>query len=152
MAPFQAGQRSLITASSKIKQTSPSLSQKMAQLTIPPVIETKTDPKQKKNHTAANPTMERTDSTLTKKLEIIVKYPRTLLVGDSTVEWYARVLDPDGQYDGDIVGAGRVAYATRKSDVRTPLYIGHFSFHLFFHLVCPVILFHLLFYSFCHYY
>lgn len=45
------------------------------------------------------------------------KVPRTLLIGDNTVEWFSRVLDPDGQYGGDIVGTGKVDFATRKSHV-----------------------------------
>ena len=55
---------------------------------------------------------------LTDLIESVQKYPRTLLIGDSTVEWFSRILDPDGEQGGNIVGAGRVAYATRKSDVR----------------------------------
>jgi hypothetical protein len=47
------------------------------------------------------------------------KIPRTLLIGDGTVEWYARILDPDGELEGDIVRSGKVAFATRKSDVST---------------------------------
>ena len=47
------------------------------------------------------------------------KAPRTLLIGDGTVEWFARILDPDGELEGDIVRSGRVAFATRKSDVST---------------------------------
>jgi hypothetical protein len=47
------------------------------------------------------------------------KVPRTLLIGDGTVEWFARILDPDGELEGDIVRSGKVAFATRKSDVRT---------------------------------
>lgn len=46
------------------------------------------------------------------------KVPRTLLIGDGTVEWFARILDPDGELEGDIVRSGKVAFATRKSDVR----------------------------------
>ena len=41
----------------------------------------------------------------------------TLLVGDSTVEWFSRVLDADGEAEGDIVGAGRVAYTARQSSL-----------------------------------
>ena len=41
----------------------------------------------------------------------------TLLIGDSTVEWFSRFLDPDGESGGDLVGTGRVSYATRDSRV-----------------------------------
>lgn len=52
-----------------------------------------------------------------------VSVSRTVLTGDSTVEWFARILDPDGESEGDIVGLGKVAFASRNSDVR--------DFHLF---------------------
>lgn len=48
----------------------------------------------------------------------ITKNPlRTVLVGDSTVEWFTRFLDSDGELQGDLVGAGRVSFATRESCV-----------------------------------
>ena len=47
-----------------------------------------------------------------------VSVSRTVLTGDSTVEWFSRILDPDGESEGDIVGVGRVAFASRDSDVR----------------------------------
>lgn len=46
---------------------------------------------------------------------------RTVLVGDATVEWFTRIVDPDGELEGDLVGAGRVSYATRESSVFTGL-------------------------------
>jgi hypothetical protein len=42
---------------------------------------------------------------------------RTVLIGDSTVEWFARMLDSDGELGGDLVGAGMVTYASRESSV-----------------------------------
>ena len=42
---------------------------------------------------------------------------QTVLIGDSTVEWYARMLDSDGELDGDLVGAGMVVYALRSSAI-----------------------------------
>jgi hypothetical protein len=42
---------------------------------------------------------------------------RTVLVGDSTVEWCTRLLDSDGELGGDLVAAGCVSYATRDSAV-----------------------------------
>ena len=42
---------------------------------------------------------------------------QTVLIGDSTVEWYARMLDSDGELDGDLVGAGMVAYSLRNSSI-----------------------------------
>jgi hypothetical protein len=46
-----------------------------------------------------------------------VSVSRTVLIGDSTVEWFSRILDPDGESEGDIVGMGKVAFASRNSDV-----------------------------------
>jgi hypothetical protein len=44
------------------------------------------------------------------------KQPRhTLLLGDSTVEWFARMSDADGELGGDLVKYGRVAFAARQS-------------------------------------
>lgn len=42
---------------------------------------------------------------------------QTVLIGDATVEWYARMLDSDGELDGDLVGAGMVAYSLRTSSI-----------------------------------
>jgi len=42
---------------------------------------------------------------------------QTVLIGDSTVEWYARMLDSDGELNGDLVGAGLVAYSLRTSSI-----------------------------------
>ena len=33
------------------------------------------------------------------------------------MEWFARVLDADGEVEGDIVAAGRVAYSARQSSL-----------------------------------
>jgi len=40
---------------------------------------------------------------------------RTVLLGDSCVEWFTRILDSDGELGGDLVGAGVVSYANRES-------------------------------------
>lgn len=118
VSSFQTGQRSLIAASAHIKQPDKAILQKMSSLLVTPSIETKTDPKSKKR-TVPEPLIARAESVLT---VIPMKTVRSLLVGDSTVEWYSRILDPDGGLEGDIVGAGIVTYATRKSDVRTSLH------------------------------
>lgn len=41
---------------------------------------------------------------------------QTLLLGNSHVEWYSRIIDSDGEYHGDIVRAGFVALALRQSN------------------------------------
>lgn len=112
---FQKGQRVLITASATVKQVGNDIVRKMSNLVVAPPVEVKIDPKAKKIP-IPEPVIARTESIRT---DISIKSPRTLLIGDSTVEWYSRILDPDGQLEGDIVGAGKVTYATRKSDVRT---------------------------------
>jgi len=44
------------------------------------------------------------------------KQPRhTIIIGDSTVEWFARMSDADGELGGDLVKYGRVAFAARQS-------------------------------------
>jgi hypothetical protein len=53
----------------------------------------------------------------------------TLLLGESTVEWFARVLDADGEAGGDVVGAGRVAYAMRRSALLVGL-LGAYRSHV----------------------
>ena len=40
---------------------------------------------------------------------------RSVLLGDSTVEWCTRFLDSDGELGGDLVGAGLASYACRES-------------------------------------
>lgn len=35
--------------------------------------------------------------------------------GDSTVEWFARILDSDGEFQGDLVSAGYVSYMNRNA-------------------------------------
>jgi len=42
---------------------------------------------------------------------------KTVLIGDCTVEWFARLLDSDGELNGDLVAAGAVAYLSRDSSV-----------------------------------
>lgn len=42
---------------------------------------------------------------------------QTLLLGDSCVEWFTRVVDSDGELGGDLVAAGAIAYAERNSAV-----------------------------------
>jgi hypothetical protein len=39
---------------------------------------------------------------------------RTLLLGESTVEWFTRLVDSDGELGGDLISAGIVAYACRR--------------------------------------
>lgn len=39
----------------------------------------------------------------------------TILFGDSTVEWYTRIIDSDGELNGDLVSAGIVTYLHRDS-------------------------------------
>ena len=52
---------------------------------------------------------------------VSVSLTRTILIGESTVEWFSRILDPDGESEGDIVGMGKVTFVSRNSNVR--LYI-----------------------------
>jgi len=40
---------------------------------------------------------------------------RTMVLGDSSVEWFARLADSDGELAGDLVAAGIVTYACRDS-------------------------------------
>ncbi len=39
----------------------------------------------------------------------------TLLLGESAVEWFCRLVDSDGEMGGDLVAAGLVAYTNRNS-------------------------------------
>ena len=49
---------------------------------------------------------------------VLTKNPlRTVLIGDSCVEWFTRLLDSDGELEGDLVGAGIVTYTNRESTV-----------------------------------
>ena len=48
----------------------------------------------------------------------------TLVVGDASVEWFARVVDSDGDMDGDLVKHGRVAFASRESSLVCGLLTG----------------------------
>jgi uncharacterized protein (DUF2147 family) len=41
----------------------------------------------------------------------------TILMGESTVEWFTRMLDQDGEAGGDLVGTGRVACTSRDSSL-----------------------------------
>eukprot|EP01041_Mallomonas_annulata_P002958 gene2958-5809_t len=40
---------------------------------------------------------------------------QTVIIGQSTVEWWSRIVDPDGEKGGDLVRYGIVAYAVRDS-------------------------------------
>jgi hypothetical protein len=40
---------------------------------------------------------------------------RNLVVGESTVEWWSRICDPEGEFDGNIVKKGIAEYTTRTS-------------------------------------
>lgn len=46
---------------------------------------------------------------------------RTLLLGDSTVEWFARIADSDGELGGDLPSAGLVAYCCRQTAIHSGL-------------------------------
>lgn len=65
------------------------------------------------------------DDITTSAASVPVTLTRTVLIGESTVEWFSRILDPDGESEGDIVGMGKVNFASRSSDVR--LYLLSFS-------------------------
>lgn len=39
---------------------------------------------------------------------------KTIILGDSTVEWLTRIIDSDGELGGDLVKAGSVTYAQRR--------------------------------------
>ena len=41
----------------------------------------------------------------------------TLLLGESTVEWFTRLIDTDGEMNGDLISSGIVRYANRCSDI-----------------------------------
>jgi hypothetical protein len=41
----------------------------------------------------------------------------TLIWGDATVEWFARFLDSDGEFEGDLVSGGFVAFQNRDSSM-----------------------------------
>ena len=126
---FQIGQRALVTAAStrlekelrKRSESNASIIGVSAKTTATAagtgtagaVSDPKGEKKKKTDTTDTTHTIQ-IDST-----DTVRKSTRTLLIGDSTVEWFARILDPDGESGGDIVGAGRVAYATRESDVRS---------------------------------
>ena len=125
---YQIGQRALVTAAStrlekelrKRSESNASIIGVSAKTTTAvgtgtagTVSDAKGDKKKKTDTTDTTHTIQ-IDST-----DTVRKSTRTLLIGDSTVEWFARILDPDGESGGDIVGAGRVAYATRESDVRS---------------------------------
>ena len=58
------------------------------------------------------------DDITTSAASVPVALTRTILIGESTVEWFSRILDPDGESEGDIVGMGKVAFASRNSNVR----------------------------------
>jgi len=51
----------------------------------------------------------------------------TLIIGDSTVEWYARINDADGEVNGDLAKAGRVAYMSRESSLFCGIVTGQYS-------------------------
>lgn len=42
---------------------------------------------------------------------------RSILVGESNVEWSSRLIDPDGEAEGDLVANGNVSFVSRSSDV-----------------------------------
>lgn len=122
---YQIGQRALVAAAStrlekelrKRSESNASIIGVSAKTTAAGTAGAVSDPKgDKKKKTGDTDTAHtiQIDST-----DTVRKSTRTLLIGDSTVEWFARILDPDGESGGDIVGAGRVAYATRESDVRS---------------------------------
>ena len=95
---FQAGQQCLVEFSS----TKP----------LPEAPPVKAAPASgAKGAPAASASAAATEPALTKNPQ------RTVLIGDATVEWFARMLDSDGELAGDLVGAGMVSYATRESAV-----------------------------------
>lgn len=56
----------------------------------------------------------------TKEADPPVRGPHALVVGESTVEWFSRISDSDGERtagDGDLVKAGIVAYAHRTASL-----------------------------------
>lgn len=54
---------------------------------------------------------------------------RSILIGDSCVEWFSRILDSDGEYEGDLVGAGFVSYSCSNSSLFNGL-MGLFPSHV----------------------
>jgi hypothetical protein len=74
-------------------------------------------------HAQAHTAGDAAPSSASVPVPVPVSVSRTVLTGDSTVEWFSRILDPDGESEGDIVGMGKIAFASRNSDVR--------DFHLF---------------------
>jgi len=47
-------------------------------------------------------------------LALLRKPAHTVVLGASAVEWFSRIVDPDGELKGDVVAAGAVSYACRR--------------------------------------
>ena len=51
----------------------------------------------------------------------------TLVVGDASVEWFARFSDSDGEIEGELVKYGRLAFTSRESSLFCGLITGQYS-------------------------
>jgi len=61
-------------------------------------------------------------------LSPLVRKPcQTVVMGDSAVEWFSRIADPDGEHAGDLLGARMVSYMTRDSALLSGLIGGALS-------------------------
>eukprot|EP01035_Chromulina_nebulosa_P016895 gene16895-22384_t len=50
-----------------------------------------------------------------------LQYNNSVSFGESTVEWYSRIIDSDGEYSGDLANAGIVSYVNRDSKLFTKI-------------------------------
>ena len=120
---FQSGQRALVAASSRKKiSLEINLAEKLVGLSVASVTTVDHRTEIRESRTRKSTAQDPVPVAIPEPVEVISKCPKTLLIGDSTVEHFSRILDPDGESAGDIVVAGRVAYATRKSDVRSSIF------------------------------
>ena len=112
-----------MSSSSKKKFTAiDKLAEKLAGTSIASAASGDHRPETKESRTRKSTAQDPVPAVILESVETVMKFPKTLLIGDSSVEWFSRILDPDGELNGDIVGAGRVTYATRKSDVRISIF------------------------------
>ena len=70
----------------------------------------------------------RVDSAATRGDDSVGTRPmHTLVIGDASVEWFARICDSDGEAGGDLVRGGRVAYSSREAALFCGLMTGQRS-------------------------
>ena len=120
---FQAGQKALVTAASKRKPPSAAEiaeQEAAANAAAAAAAAAKAETaKGKKGAAAAKdeapPEIEK--PTAGPGVDRMKFSAHSIIIGDSSVEWFTRLLDPDGDADGDLVGTGRVACTSRQSSL-----------------------------------